>query len=174
MVQEALNTLKGAVMIVYPMKLPPHDIIRMEFENIEDLSGTQASLEVIDPMTAQMWFCGKEMYRGEGGKLGDYVGTIENCKVSKWKQEVQETSAGVFQVIVKLSKKGEGAPGREPIMSEEQRKQLMLHAYRRQEELKKLSADDEDDYLNSEWADSSNLKKSFHGLRNISWRASGK
>ncbi|ERL87620.1 cilia- and flagella-associated protein 298 [Dendroctonus ponderosae] len=156
-VQEAVNTLKGAVMIVYPMKLPPHDIIRMEFENIEDLSGTQASLEVIDPMTAQMWFCGKEMYRGEGGKLGDYVGKIENCKV-----------------IIKLSKRGEGAPGREPIMSEEQRKQLMLHAYRRQEELKKLSADDEDDYLNSEWADSSNLKKSFHGLHNISWRASGK
>nr|CAH7739814.1 unnamed protein product [Callosobruchus chinensis] len=45
-VQEAINILKGAVTIVYPMKLPPHDIIRMEFENIEDLSGTQASLEV--------------------------------------------------------------------------------------------------------------------------------
>nr|CAI5852023.1 unnamed protein product [Callosobruchus analis] len=45
-VQEAINILKGAVTIVYPMKLPPHDTIRMEFENIEDLSGTQASLEV--------------------------------------------------------------------------------------------------------------------------------
>lgn len=38
-VQEAINILKGAVMIVYPMKLPPHDVIRMEFENTEDLSG---------------------------------------------------------------------------------------------------------------------------------------
>lgn len=38
-VQEAINILKGAVTIVYPMKLPPHDTIRMEFENIEDLSG---------------------------------------------------------------------------------------------------------------------------------------
>lgn len=151
-IQEALNILKGAVIIVYPMKLPPHDIIRMEFENIEDLTGTQASLEIIDPTTAQVWFCGKEMYR-DGKTVGDYVGKIENCKV-----------------IIKLSKRGEGPPGREPIMSEEQRKQLMLHAYRRQEELKKIAEDDNDDYLDSNWADSSNLKKTFHGLNNISWR----
>ncbi|XP_030765124.1 cilia- and flagella-associated protein 298 [Sitophilus oryzae] len=151
-VQEALNLLKGAVLIVYPMKLPPHDVIRMEFENIEDLSGTQASLDIVDPATAQMWFCGKEMYR-DGKTVGDYVGKIENCKV-----------------IMKLSKRGDGAPAREPIMSEDQRKQIMMHAYRRQEELKKLDQDEDDNYLNSEWADNSNLKKSFHGLHNISWR----
>lgn len=46
MVQSALDMLKGAVMIVYPMGLPPHDPIRQEFENNEDLSGTQASLDV--------------------------------------------------------------------------------------------------------------------------------
>ena len=45
-VQEALDILRGAVTIVYPMGLPPHDVIRQEFENTEDLSGTQASLEV--------------------------------------------------------------------------------------------------------------------------------
>ncbi|GJQ83254.1 hypothetical protein Trydic_g3641, partial [Trypoxylus dichotomus] len=79
MIQEAIDLLRGAVMIVYPMKLPPHDVIRMEFENIEDLSGTQASLEVIDPASAQLWFCGKEMYR-DGKLVRDYVGKIENCK----------------------------------------------------------------------------------------------
>lgn len=79
-IQEAIDMLKGAVTIVYPMKLPPHDVIRMEFENIEDLSGTQASLEVIDPASAQLWFCGKEMYR-DGKTVKDYVGKIENCKV---------------------------------------------------------------------------------------------
>jgi hypothetical protein len=42
-VQEALNILRGSVMIVYPMQLPPHDPIRMEFSNTEDLSGTQVS-----------------------------------------------------------------------------------------------------------------------------------
>lgn len=71
---------------------------------------------------------------------------------------------------MKLSKRGDGAPAREPIMSEDQRKQIMMHAYRRQEELKKLDQDEDDNYLNSEWADNSNLKKSFHGLHNISWR----
>ncbi|XP_057662075.1 cilia- and flagella-associated protein 298 [Diorhabda carinulata] len=151
-VQEAINILKGAVTIVYPMKLPPHDVIRMEFENIEDLSGTQASLDVIDPVTAQLWFCGKEMYR-DNKTVGDYVGKIEKCRV-----------------IMKISKRGSGAPAREPVMSEEDRKQLMLHAYRRQEELKKLDKDDDDNYLNSDWADSQNLKKAFHGLHNISWR----
>ncbi|CAH1119877.1 unnamed protein product [Phaedon cochleariae] len=152
-VQEAINILKGAVTIVYPMKLPPHDTIRMEFENIEDLSGTQASLDIIDPTTAQLWFCGKEMYRDGGKTVGDYVGKIENCKV-----------------IMKISKRGEGAPGREPIMSEDQRKEMMMYAYRRQEELKKLEHDEDDNYLNSEWADGGSLKKTFHGLNNISWR----
>jgi len=45
-VQEVLDLLRGAIMIVYPMNLPPHDSIRLEFENNEDLSGTHASLEV--------------------------------------------------------------------------------------------------------------------------------
>ena len=40
-VKEALDILRGAVTIVYPMGLPPHENIKMEFENNEDLSGTQ-------------------------------------------------------------------------------------------------------------------------------------
>lgn len=46
MVSAALDMLRGAVMIAYPMGLPPYDPIRLELENAEDLSGTQASLEV--------------------------------------------------------------------------------------------------------------------------------
>ncbi|XP_050517134.1 cilia- and flagella-associated protein 298 [Diabrotica virgifera virgifera] len=151
-VQEAINILKGAVTIVYPMKLPPHDVIRMEFENIEDLAGTQASLDIIDPTTAQIWFCGKEMYR-DNKTVGDYVGKIEKSKV-----------------VMKISKRGSGPPGREPVMTEEERKQLMLHAYKRQEELKKLDKDDDDSYMNSQWADGQMMKRTFHGLNNISWR----
>lgn len=41
MIKEALDQLRGAVMIVYPMGLPPHDPIRMELEDKEDLSETQ-------------------------------------------------------------------------------------------------------------------------------------
>lgn len=80
-VQQVVKLLSGAVAIVYPMKLPPHDVIRMEFENVEDLEGTQASLMVIDPAAAQLWFCGKEMYRNEGKTVADYVGKVESCKV---------------------------------------------------------------------------------------------
>ncbi|XP_047108104.1 cilia- and flagella-associated protein 298-A [Schistocerca piceifrons] len=120
-VQRAIDILRGAMMIVYPMNLPPHDTIRLELENNEDLSGTQASREVIDAALAQLWCCGRAMQLEH--KLSEYVGKNEKCKV-----------------IVKLQKKTEGAPAREPVFSEEERKQMMLHAYRRQEELKKLEA----------------------------------
>ena len=40
-IKDALDKLRGAVMIVYPMNLPPHDPIRLEFEGNEDLTGTQ-------------------------------------------------------------------------------------------------------------------------------------
>lgn len=42
-VSDALDKLRGAVTIVYPMNLPPYDIIREEFEGTEDLAGTQVS-----------------------------------------------------------------------------------------------------------------------------------
>jgi hypothetical protein len=40
-IQECIDELRGAVTIVYPMGLPPHDPIQMELENKEDLEGTQ-------------------------------------------------------------------------------------------------------------------------------------
>lgn len=38
---DALEMLRGAVTIVYPMGLPMYDPIRQELENREDLTGTQ-------------------------------------------------------------------------------------------------------------------------------------
>lgn len=43
-VTQALDILRGAVTIVYPMGLPPYDPIQAEFDNEEDLSGTQVIL----------------------------------------------------------------------------------------------------------------------------------
>ncbi|XP_048840502.1 cilia- and flagella-associated protein 298 [Brienomyrus brachyistius] len=150
MVREALDMLRGAVMIVYPMGLPPHDPIRMEFENKEDLSGTQASLQVIPEEEAQLWWAGKEMQTGK--KLQDYVGRNEKTKI-----------------MVKVQKRGQGAPSREPLVNAEEQKQMMLHHYRRQEELKKLEEADDDTYLQSEWSDRQALKRQFQGLNNIKW-----
>ena len=45
-VTNALDILRGATMIVYPMGLPPHEPIRLELENREDLSGTQVCVYV--------------------------------------------------------------------------------------------------------------------------------
>ena len=50
MIRDALDKLRGAVTIVYPMQLPPYDPIRLEFEGKEDLSGTQV-------ISSVSWFC---------------------------------------------------------------------------------------------------------------------
>ncbi|KAK7125650.1 hypothetical protein R3I93_021125 [Phoxinus phoxinus] len=150
MVKEALDQLRGAVMIVYPMGLPPHDPIRMEFENQEDLTGTQASLQVIPDEDAQLWWASKELQRGK--KLQDYVGKNEKTKI-----------------IMKIQKRGQGAPAREPLVGEDEQKQMMLHYYKRQEELKKLEEVDDDTHLQSNWSDRQDLKRQFQGLTNIKW-----
>ncbi|KAM4045854.1 cilia- and flagella-associated protein 298 isoform 2-T2 [Anomaloglossus baeobatrachus] len=151
LVKDALDQLRGAVMIVYPMGLPPHDPIRMEFENIEDLSGTQAGQMVIEEPAAQLWWAGKELLRKQ--KLADYVGKNEKTKI-----------------IVKIQKKGHGAPAREPVISEEEQRNMMMYYHRRQEELKKLEEDEDISYLNADWADSSSLKRQFQGVKDIKWR----
>ncbi|XP_014666088.1 PREDICTED: UPF0769 protein C21orf59-like [Priapulus caudatus] len=151
MIGDALDQLRGASMIVYPMGLPPHDPVRMEIENREDLTGTQASQEVIDPALAQLWWAGKELQHDKA--LQEYVGKNEKTKI-----------------VVKLNKRGLGAPAREPICTEEQKKQMMLDAYRRQEQLKKLEEGNDESYLDSDWSDSTALKKNFHGMSNVKWR----
>lgn len=151
-VQRALDNIRGAVTIVYPMGLPPHDNIYMELTNTEDLSGTQASKEIIEPAQAQLWFAGHQMYPDKF--LFDYLGHNDKTKV-----------------VVKLAKNGEGAPGREPILSEQERKNLMAVQYRRQEELKNLEKDDDDQYLNSKWADNGDLKRQLHGLDKVDFRS---
>lgn len=150
-VKEAMDQLRGAVTIVYPMQLPPHDTIRNEFQNTEDLTGTQASMEVIEPAKVQLWFAGKQLLPDR--ILGDFIGHNEKCKV-----------------IVKLQKCDEGPPGREPAFNDAERKQIMMQAYRRQEELKRLEQDDEDAYMDSSWANNSSMKGQLHGISNIKFR----
>lgn len=152
-IKEALDLLRGAVTIVYPMQLPPHDSIRNEFQNTEDLDGTQAALEVIEPAKSQLWFAGKQMLPDR--KLADFIGKNEKCKV-----------------IVKLQKSGEGAPGREPVFSEAERQHMMMQAYRRQEEMKRLEQDDDDSYLDSTWSNNGSLKNQMQGINNINFRMS--
>ncbi|GAB1605749.1 cilia- and flagella-associated protein 298-like [Argonauta hians] len=144
----ALDILNGATMIVYPMKLPPHEPIRMELENKEDLSGTQASLDIIPTQEADLWWSGKQLLRGK--KLRDYIGNNEKTKI-----------------VAKVQKMGQGAPSRESVISDADQREMMAYYYKKQEDAKKLAADKEDSYMNAEWADKHALKKKFQGLSNI-------
>lgn len=95
-----------------------------------------------------MWVAGREFQRGK--LVSDRLGKNEKTKV-----------------IAKLSRKDQGPPGREPVVNEEERKAMMAHYFKRQEELKKLGEADDDDYLNSEWADTRQMKNGLQGLGNV-------
>lgn len=102
----------------------------------------------MDAESTSLWVAGKEFQRGQ--LVSDRLGKNEKTKV-----------------IAKLQKKGSGPPGREPVVNEEERKAMMAHYFKRQEELKRLGETDEDDYLNSEWADTKQMKRGLQGLGNI-------
>lgn len=51
-----------------------------------------------------------------------------------------------------------------------ERKHMMMQAYRRQEEMKRLEQDDDDGYLDSTWSNNNSLKSQMHGMNNISFR----
>jgi len=63
-----------------------------------------------------------------------------------------------------------GPPVREPGMSEEERKHLMLMEHRRREEVKRLLEDNDDNYLDQDWADGRQLAQSLQGVKDISWK----
>ncbi|RTG91256.1 uncharacterized protein DC041_0008941 [Schistosoma bovis] len=77
-------------------------IYRLQIESGMLISASQ---EVITADNASLWFSGKEMHREK--ILSDYVGRNDKTKI-----------------IAKLSKRGTGAPAREPIVNEEQQRAI--------------------------------------------------
>ncbi|KTF86917.1 hypothetical protein cypCar_00034659 [Cyprinus carpio] len=125
------------------------EVLRKTVEEAKALI-SKASLLVIPEEEAQLWWASKELQRGK--KLQNYVGKNEKTKI-----------------IVKIQRRGQGAPAREPLVSEEEQKKMMLNYYKKQEELKKLEEADNDSYLQSDWSDRQALKRQFQGLTNIKW-----
>ena len=66
----------------------------------------------------------------QGKKLVDYIGRNEKTKVVNLRLLILLYGNAILR--------GSGAPGREPVLSEEERKNLMLAEFRRREELKVL------------------------------------
>jgi hypothetical protein len=148
MLLDAVDNVRGAVMICYPMGLPEWDLVRGSLEGAEDLSETQFAAEEMDPATAQLWFAGKQMLPEK--QLKDYVGRHEKTKV-----------------VVKLTGKGGGAPSREPAVDVETQKAMMSFYHKKQEEQKKLAENEDDGYSSAAWASGSSLKAHFSGVQSV-------
>jgi len=148
--EEAINNVRGAVMIVYPMGLPDYDHVRTILEEREDLQGAEG-LEVLDHERAALWAFSKEMQPDK--LLSDYCGKNDKSKV-----------------IVKLQKKGAGAPAKEPVVSEDEQKAMIAFYHKKQQETEKMEMEDEDAYMHSTWANPKALKQAFSGVGDVAWR----
>uniref|UniRef100_A0A7S2PIW6 Uncharacterized protein n=1 Tax=Leptocylindrus danicus TaxID=163516 RepID=A0A7S2PIW6_9STRA len=145
---DKLSNVRGAVMMAYPMGLPSWDTMKNFLGTIEDMQETHVANDILDPSDACLWVAGKDFVRGQ--LVSDRLGTNEKTKV-----------------IAKLQSSTNGAPAREPAVSEDERKAMMAYYFKKQEDMKKLAEADEDDYLNSAWADPKNMKRSLQGIGEV-------
>ncbi|WIA33272.1 hypothetical protein OEZ86_006413 [Tetradesmus obliquus] len=146
--EAAIDNIRGAVMICYPAGLPVWDFVRQCLEGREDLSGTNFGGVDLDPASATLWFAGKQLLPDK--LLSEYMGRNERTRA-----------------VVKLQKKGQGPPAREPAVDADTQKAMMAWYYKKQEEQKALSQDEEDAYTHSSWANSKSLKQAFAGINSV-------
>jgi len=149
-----IDNMRGAVMIAYPAyhRLPVYDPIRQELEDKEELDGASELQCCLDYSQTNLWWAGKEL-RGDQ-ILEQYIGRNEKTKI-----------------VAKLAPKSAGAPVREARIDDNTHKAMMAHYYKKQEEGKKLQEDEDDSYLDAEWANPKSLKSALvGGGRPISYR----
>jgi len=166
-IEEHVRKIRGAVMILFPEEASNLDALAKAMESLEidektrmrkqfinfimeDQPSHMADIkELLDPSTAQLWTCGKELIRDK--KLGECLaGSNEKS-----------------MCIVKLTSRGSGAPAREPVIDQKTQQDMMTFWHRKQEEEKRLEDDDDISYGNSQWADGKQLKSHFQGLGNV-------
>eukprot|EP00891_Asterochloris_glomerata_P003978 jgi/Astpho2/3978/fgenesh1_pm.00063_%23_11_t len=148
---DAVDNIRGAVMMAFPQGLPEWDFVRQAIEGQEDLSGTSHADDDLDPERTTIWFAGKALVASK--KLSDYLGRHEKTKA-----------------VVKLTRAGQGAPAREQPMDVEAQKNMVAFWHKKQAEEKALADNIEDDYTHSSWADPKALKQHFSGVGNIKIR----
>jgi hypothetical protein len=77
--QEAMDKIRGSVMILFPMGLPEWDLVRAVLEDHEDLTQFGDAKEVMDPETATLWWAAKELVRDK--MVSDFLGRNEKTKI---------------------------------------------------------------------------------------------
>lgn len=116
-----------------------------------DVFSTPEAKECFDEETGVLWFCGKALPRER--RLTDSLGKNENMKV-----------------VIKIGAHGAGSPPRESAVTDETQKAMMAYYFKKQEELKRISADEDIDYGSQAWANPRGLKDHFQGLGDIRTR----
>ena len=111
----------------------------------------QLSKDLQEPKTCQLWWAGKLLARDQ--PLSKYVGRNDKTKI-----------------VAKLTRKGSGAPQREPGVDAETQKNMMAFYHKKQQEMEKLEVDNSDSHYSSEWANPRGLKSQFTGIGDIKWR----
>ena len=106
-----------------------------------------ADAPLLDSKTS-LWVAGKEFERGQ--LISDRLGTNEKTRV-----------------VAKLSREGDGPPPREPIVRDDERNAMLEHYHKRNEELKRLADNEDDEYMNSAWADPQNMARELQGLGSV-------
>ena len=148
-----MDVFKGLMMMAYPgyHGLGPWEPIVLLLEEPEQWHNNGDMADFLDPAKCTLWAVNKELAPNK--KFSDYFGKNEKTKV-----------------VCKLQSKGSGAPVREPTVDPETHKQMLAYYHKKQEEMKQLADDNEDNFLNSAWADNKAMKAQMHGTGSIKFR----
>ena len=153
MMMDEFDIIRGLVMMAYPAYygLGEWEPIKVILENREEFDEKMDLTDDLFADKSSIWVCGKELQAEKF--FHEIFGKNEKSKY-----------------VVKVQKRGSGAPVREPMIDEKTHKEMMSYYYKKQEEQKKLEDDNEDAYMNSAWADTKQLKGSLHGQGNVKWK----
>ena len=151
--QDQLDIIRGVTMMAYPAYhgLGEWEPIRVILENQEEFDGKSDLTDDLSPESASLWIAGKELQRGK--LLSDYFGKNEKQRL-----------------VVKIQRKGAGAPVREPLIDAETHKKMLAFYHKKEQEQKQLQEDNDDSYLNQPWADSRQLKGQLQGTSSLKWK----
>ena len=140
-------------MMAYPAYhgLGEWEPIKVILENGEEFDDKMDLSDDLWADKSTIWICGKELHAGK--LFSDFFGNNEKQKF-----------------VVKVQKRGSGAPQREPLIDPETHKKMLSFYHKKQEEQKKLEDDNEDAFMNSAWADGKQLKQSLQGTGGFKWK----
>ena len=171
-IAELVGKVREAIRSAYPDGLPQWDVLAklsstgvqedeaaaVEEEgsngicpwSLQDLlpADAVAGAPLLQPKATSVWVAGKEFERGK--LISDRLGSNEKTRV-----------------VAKLSRDGDGPPPREPIVRDDERNAMLEHYHKRNEELKRLADNEEDEYMNSAWADPQNMARDLQGLGSV-------